>query len=167
MLFILLYTKNEGIALVKYKAVKKNISPRWIRTINLAVTPWQCNPITGYLLQRSVLSHEKILTFVMVCSLLPVTILLLAISEDLPRNLVFPVSPLLHRPVEGYCPGAGTLIDTTTAVPALIGMQYYRWFAFLGVRYKYVYLADFNTGVASVAYIGVENYRISRADNIG
>jgi hypothetical protein len=46
-------------------------------------------------------------------------------------------------------------------------MQYYRWFAFLGVGYKYVYLADIHAGVAAVANIGIENYRISGADNIG
>jgi hypothetical protein len=74
---------------------------------------------------------------------------------------------LLHRPVEGYSPGAGTLIDTAAAIPAFIGMQYYRWLAFLGVGYKYIYLADFYAGVATVADIGIKNYRASGADNIG
>ena len=94
-------------------------------------------------------------------------VLLLAIPEDLSRSLVFPVSPLLHRPVEGYSPGPGTLIDTAAAVPALIGMQYYRWFAFLGIGYKHVYLADLHAGVTAIADIGIEYYRISRADYIG
>jgi hypothetical protein len=113
-----------------------------------------------------VLNHEKVLIRV-AGSFLSVPVLLLAIPEDLPRSLVFPVGPLLHRPVEGYSPGVGTLIDTAAAVPALIGMQYYRWFAFLGVGYKYVYLADLHAGVTTIADIGIENYRISGADNIG
>jgi hypothetical protein len=102
-----------------------------------------------------------------VCSFLSVPVLSTAIPEDLPRGFVFPISPLLHRPVEGYGPGVGTLVDTAAAIPAFIGMQYYRWFAFLGIGYKYVYLADLHAGVTSVADIGIENYRISGADNIG
>jgi hypothetical protein len=91
---------------------------------------------------------------------------LLVVPENLSRNLIFPVGPLLHRPVEGYSPGDGTVIDTAATVPALVGVQYYRWFAFLGIGYKYVYLADFHTDVAAVADIGIENDRISRADYI-
>jgi hypothetical protein len=112
------------------------------------------------------LTLEKALTCV-ACSFLSVPVLLLAITEDLPRSLVFPISPLLHRPVEGYSPGEGTVIDTAAAIPALIRMQYYRWFAFFGIGYKYVYLADLHAGIAAVADIGIENYRISGADNIG
>jgi hypothetical protein len=99
------------------------------------------------------------------CSFLSVPVFLLAIPEDLPRSLVFPVSPLLHWPVEGYSPGKGTHIDTAATIPAFVRMQYYRWFAFLGIVYKYVYLADLHASIAAVADIGVEYYRISRADN--
>jgi hypothetical protein len=99
-------------------------------------------------------------------SFLSVPVILLAIPEDLARSLVFPVSPLLHRPVEGYSPREGTHIDTAAAIPALIGMQYYRWLAFLRVGYEYVYLANLHAGVAAVADIGIKYYRISRADNI-
>jgi hypothetical protein len=60
-----------------------------------------------------------------------------------------------------------TIINTAAAIPALIGMKYYRWFAFFRVGYKYVYLADIHAGVAAVANIRIENYRISGADNIG
>ena len=104
----------------------------------------------------------------MCCSVFPVRtrILLLAIPEDLPRSFIFPVGPLLHRPVKGYSPGDGAMIDTTATVPALVGVQYYRWFAFLGIGYKYVYLADLHTDVAAVADIWIENNRISRADYI-
>ena len=109
---------------------------------------------------------RKVLTCV-AWSFLSASALLLAVPEDLPRSLVFPVSPLLHRPVEGYSAGDGAVIDTAAAIPALIGMQYYRWFAFLGVGYKYVYLADLHTGVAAIAEIGIENYRTGGADNIG
>ena len=59
------------------------------------------------------------------------------------------------------------MIYTAATIPALIRMQYYRWFTFLGIGYKYVYLADLHAGVATVADIRIENYRISGADNIG
>ena len=91
---------------------------------------------------------------------------LLAVPENLSRGLIFPVCPLLNWPVEGYSPGDGTVIDTAATVPALVGVQYYRRFAFLGVGYKYVYLADLHTDVAAVADIGIENNRISRTDYI-
>jgi hypothetical protein len=46
-------------------------------------------------------------------------------------------------------------------------MQDYRWFAFLRMGYIHIYLADFYTMVAAVTDIGIENHRISGADNIG
>jgi hypothetical protein len=72
----------------------------------------------------------------------------------------------LHRPVEGNSPGERTVIDTATAIPAFIGMQYHWWFAFLWIGYEYVYLADFNASIASVTDIGIENYRISGTNDI-
>ena len=77
---------------------------------------------------------------------------------DFPGGLVLPVSSLLQRPVECDSPGTGTITSTTTAIPALIGMQYDRRFTFLGIGYEYVYLADFYTGVAAVADIRIKNH---------
>jgi hypothetical protein len=92
---------------------------------------------------------------------------LITIPQDLTGCLVFPVSPLLYRPVETDSTWAGTIINTTATVPAFIGVQYHRRFAFLWIGYKYIYLADFHTGVTPVADIRIENYWISGADYIG
>jgi hypothetical protein len=85
---------------------------------------------------------------------------------DFPGGLVLPVASLLKRPVEGDSSGTGTIINTAAAIPALIRMQYDRWFAFLGIGYEYVYLADFYTIVAAVADIRVKNHRGVRCDHI-
>jgi hypothetical protein len=86
---------------------------------------------------------------------------------DLPGGLVLPVSSLLERPVEGDSPGTGTVINTAAAIPALIRVQYDRWFAFYWIGYEHVYLADFYTNVAPIADIGIKNHRSIRCNHIG
>ena len=86
---------------------------------------------------------------------------------NFPGGLVLPVASLLQRPVEGDSPGTGTIINTAAAIPALIRMQYDRWFALLWIRYEYVYLADFYTMVAAVADIRIENNRGVRCNHVG
>jgi hypothetical protein len=85
---------------------------------------------------------------------------------DFSGGLVLPVPSLLQWPVECNCPGTGTIIHTAAAVPALFGMQYNRRFAFLGMGYIHVYLADFYTMVAAVADIRIENHRVARCSDI-
>jgi len=91
---------------------------------------------------------------------------LLAIPEDLPRGLVFPVSPLLDRPVKGDGI-AGAIGSAAAAVPAFIRVQDDWGLVFFRVGDKDIYLADFHAVVATGTDIRIENYRISRADNIG
>ena len=50
-------------------------------------------------------------------------------------------------------------MDTAAAVPAFIRVQYNRWLASLWIGYKYVYLADFYTLVATVAELRIKDYR--------
>jgi len=85
---------------------------------------------------------------------------------DFPGGFVLPVPSLLKRPVEGDSPGSGTIINTAAAIPAFIGMQYDRWFAFLWIGYEYVYLADLYTDVAPVADIRIKNHRGIRCNHI-
>ena len=84
---------------------------------------------------------------------------LLTIPQDLARGFVLPVSPLLYRPVEGNSAGAGAIVNAAAAVPAFIGMQYDRRFAFPGVGDIDIHLADFHAMVAPVADIGMKNHR--------
>ena len=89
----------------------------------------------------------------------------MAIPEDLPRGLVFPVSPLLDRPVKGD--GLVRAISSAAAaVPAFIRVQDDWGILFLRVGDKDIYLADFHAVVAAGADIRIENYRIGWADNI-
>jgi hypothetical protein len=91
----------------------------------------------------------------------------LAISEDFAGGFVLPVSPLLHRPVEGHRAGAGTIVDAAAAVPALIGVEDNGRFAFLRVRDINIYLADFYAVIAAVADLGVENDGLTRRGDVG
>jgi hypothetical protein len=79
---------------------------------------------------------------------------------DFSGSFVFPVASLLQRPIKYYGPRARTVIDTTTAIPAFIRMQYDRRFAFLRMRNINIYLAHFHTMVTPVADILIENYWI-------
>jgi hypothetical protein len=98
-------------------------------------------------------------------SILPVSDLFLVIPQDLPRSFVFPVSPLLDRPVKGN--GLiGAIVDAAAAVPAFIRVQDNRGFSFFRVGDKDINLADLHAGVASGTEIGVVNYGISGADDI-
>jgi hypothetical protein len=91
---------------------------------------------------------------------------LLAIPENLPGSLIFPVSPLLYRPVEGN--GLVRAIGSATAaVPAFIRVQDDRGLSFFRIGNKNIDLADFHAVIAAGTDIGIENHRISRADNIG
>jgi hypothetical protein len=75
---------------------------------------------------------------------------------DFSGSLIFPVPPLLKRPVELNGPGPGTIIGTATAIPAFFRMQDNRRFAYLRMGDIDIYLAHFHTDVASIAYIRVE-----------
>jgi hypothetical protein len=90
----------------------------------------------------------------------------LIVPEDLPRGFVFPVSPLLDRPVK--CDRlVGAIGSAATAVPAFIRVQDdWRLFIFR-VGNENIHLADFYAVVAAGTDIMIENYRISRADNVG
>ncbi len=83
------------------------------------------------------------------------------IPEDLPRGLVFPVSPLLNRPVEGDGL-VGTIRNTAAAIPAFIRVQDYWGFVFFRVGDKNIYLTDFHAVVAAGTDIRIENDRIGR-----
>jgi hypothetical protein len=85
---------------------------------------------------------------------------------DFSGGLVLPVSAVLQRPVKFYRAGAGTIVNAAAAIPAFIGMQYHRRFAFLGVGYINIYLADFYTVIAPIANIRIEDHRIVRCRNI-
>ena len=90
----------------------------------------------------------------------------MAIPEDLPRGLVFPVSPLLDRPVKGDGL-VGAIGSAAAAVPAFIRVQDDWGLLFFRVGDKDINLADLYAGVAAGAQIRVENHRVSWADNIG
>jgi hypothetical protein len=81
---------------------------------------------------------------------------------DFSSGLVLPVPSLLQRPVKCDSPGTGTIINTATAIPAFFGMQRNRRFAFLGMGYINIYLADFYTMVAPIANIRIEDHRTVR-----
>jgi hypothetical protein len=81
---------------------------------------------------------------------------------DFTGGFVFPVPAMLQSPVKFYCAGARTIINTAAAIPALIRMQYHRWFAFLGVRNIYINLAHLYTMVTAVAYLFIECHRTIR-----
>ena len=92
--------------------------------------------------------------------------LLLAVPEDLPRGLVFPVSPLLDRPVEGDGL-VGAVGRTAAAIPAFIRVQDDRGHLFFRIGNKDINLADFHAVVAAGADIGIKDDRTPRADNVG
>jgi hypothetical protein len=81
---------------------------------------------------------------------------------DFSSGLVLPVPSLLQRPVKCDRPGTGTIINTAATIPAFFGMQDHRRFAFLGMGYINIYLADFHAMVASIADILVEDHWIVR-----
>jgi hypothetical protein len=59
------------------------------------------------------------------------------------------------------------VIYTTAAGPAFLGMQDNRRFAFLGIWDENVYLAGFDTLVASITFLGVKYYRNIGSRDIG
>jgi hypothetical protein len=93
-------------------------------------------------------------------------VLFLAVPEDLPGSLIFPVTALLDRPVKGDG-FIGAIGKAAAAVPAFIRMQDHRGLAFFRVGDKDVNLAYIHAGVAPGAEIRIENHRISGTDNIG
>ncbi len=96
-----------------------------------------------------------------------IILLRLAISQNLAGGFILPVTPLLHRPVKAYRAGAGAIVNAAAAVPAFIRVQNDWGFLFFRIGDKDIYLADFHAVVAAGTDIRIENYRISRADNIG
>jgi hypothetical protein len=87
-------------------------------------------------------------------------------SKMLSGILAHPASSLLQGPVELNSAGDRTLGDTGTAVPALIGMQNNRAFAFFRIGDIYIYGADFNTAVTTLADSRIENYRPAGSDDV-
>jgi len=81
---------------------------------------------------------------------------------DFSGGLVLPVPPVLQRPIKFYRAGAGAIINTAAAIPAFIRMQNHRRFAFLGVGYINIYLADLHTVIAPVADILVKRHWLIR-----
>ncbi len=79
---------------------------------------------------------------------------------------VLPIASSLERPVKFHRSGAGAIIGTTTAVPALFRVQDNGSLAFYRVGDINIHLADFHAVVAAGTDIRVENHRISRADDI-
>jgi hypothetical protein len=63
---------------------------------------------------------------------------------------------LLQRPVEINSPGAGTIDDAATAIPAFIRMKDDRRITFYRIGYIYVHLTDFDTPVTPDTYLGIE-----------
>jgi hypothetical protein len=94
---------------------------------------------------------------------------ILSDSKNLAGRLAFVESSLLQRPVkfDGAETSTWTLIHTTTAIPAFIGMQGNRGFAFFGIWYVYVYLAYIDTGVAAIAHFRISNDRFVRRSYVG
>jgi hypothetical protein len=92
---------------------------------------------------------------------------LITVSQDLACRLVFPVRPLLYRPVEGNGAGAGAIIHAAATVPALIRVQYQRRFLSLGIRNIDIHLADFHAVIAAVAGILVKYNGPARCGDIG
>ncbi len=85
---------------------------------------------------------------------------------NFPRFLVFPVAPLLQRPVKLDGTGTGTVVCTTAAIPAFFRVQDNGWFALYGMRYVHIYLACIDANVAPVTDIRIEYYRVVRCGNI-
>jgi hypothetical protein len=81
---------------------------------------------------------------------------------DYAGGFILPVGAVLQRPVEFYGAGAGTIINATAAIPALVRMQDHRRFAFLGIRDVHINLADFHAVIAPVADSLVKSHRIIR-----
>jgi hypothetical protein len=82
-------------------------------------------------------------------------------------RFVFPITPLLQRPVKGNSPRSTAIIDTTTTVPAFLRMKYDRWLAFLRMGDVDIYLTMFNTHIAPVANLRVKDDRSVRSWYIG
>jgi len=81
-------------------------------------------------------------------------------------SFILPVPPMLQCPVKLYRAGAGTIINTAAAVPALIRMQYHWRLALLGVGDININLANFHAVVAPVTDILVKSNRIIRCRQI-
>jgi hypothetical protein len=58
------------------------------------------------------------------------------------------------------------VVDTAAAIPAFLGMQYYGWFAFLGIWDIDVYLTGLNTLVAPVAFFRIKDNRFTGGGDI-
>jgi hypothetical protein len=80
--------------------------------------------------------------------------------------LVLPIPSKLKRKVKLDGPWAGTIIYTTTAIPAFFRVQNNRRLALLRVGYIHVDLTGFYTIVATVADLRIKQYRLIRRRNI-
>ena len=79
---------------------------------------------------------------------------------DFSGGLVLPVPSLLYRPVKCDSTGAGTIISAAAAIPAFIGMQYDRRFAFLGMGDINIDRANFYAMVAAVTDVLIKDHWI-------
>jgi len=81
---------------------------------------------------------------------------LLTVSQYFARGLVFPISALLHGPVEGDSPRKRAIINTTAAIPALVRVEDNRWLTFDWIRNIYVHLAYLHAIVATATNFGLK-----------
>jgi hypothetical protein len=90
-------------------------------------------------------------------------------AENLAGRLALIESSLLKRPVKFYgaLGSTRTLIHTTAAVPAFIGMQGNRGLALYRIWYVYVYLAYVDTCIAAIADFSISNDRSVRRSHVG
>jgi hypothetical protein len=79
---------------------------------------------------------------------------------------IFPGTSLLQWPTKGDRSRVPAIHDTASAIPAFIRMQNDRRISFFGIGNKDIHLTDINTGIASCAEFGIENYRGIRRSNI-
>ena len=86
--------------------------------------------------------------------------------EDFTGCLSLPVASLLQRPVKFDRSRHRTFVYTSTTVPAFVGMQYDRGFAFLSIGNIDVYRTYFNASIASITFFGIENYRSAWRNHI-
>jgi hypothetical protein len=76
---------------------------------------------------------------------------------DLSGSLVLPVGSGLERPVERDGSGTGTIVNTATAIPALIRVQDHGGLTLLRIGYIDIDLTYFDAMIAAVAAIWIES----------
>jgi hypothetical protein len=90
-------------------------------------------------------------------------------AENFAGRLALIESSLLKRPVKFYSAlgSTRTLIHTTAAVPAFIGMQGNRGLALFGIWYVYIHLTYIDTCIAAIADFRIPNDGFVRRCHVG